>query len=273
MEAATARTAPAARPPRTKPRRKAAPPKRRARAAKSSGARRSAARGTQAPAGRLIRPAMAGAALFPQAAMRSAGAVRDFSDSGLIVRLTRGRSWIAVLCALLGGIVALNVLSLSLTAGSGRTSLQIAELKTDISSLQAQIEEKLSAVKVEAEAARLGLANPDPQEISFLNAKEADARRVAHLLATDGFLLAPSQPSSYPAPGTSYAPVPTAAPATTTTAETTTTTTTAAPTDTVSSAPDPAASGGAGETSSSSGTPSSGTSSGSSTGTTGGVGL
>jgi hypothetical protein len=268
MEAAAARTAPAARPtPRTKPRRKPAPPKRRPRSA------RSPARAQQAPAGRLIRPAMAGAALFPQAAMRSAGAVRDFSDSSLIVRLTRGRSWIAVLCALLGGIVALNVLSLSLTAGSGRTSLQIAELKTDISSLQAQIEEKLSAVKVEAEAARLGLANPDPQEISFLNAKEADARRVAHLLATDGFLLAPSQPSSYPAPGTSYAPVPTAAPATTTTAETTTTTTTAAPTDTVSSAPDPAASGGAGETSSSSGTPSSGTSSGSSTGTTGGVGL
>jgi hypothetical protein len=267
MEAATARTAPAARPgpaPRTKPKRKRAPAKRRPRPARSSG------RTAQAPAGRLIRPAMAGAALFPQAAMRSAGAVRDFSDSSLIVRLTRGRSWIAVLCALLGGIVALNVLSLSLTAGSGRTSLQIAELKTDISSLQAQIEEKLSAVKVEAEAARLGLANPDPQEISFLNAKEADARRVAHLLATDGFLLAPSQPSSYPAPGTSYAPVPTAAPATTTTAETTTT---AAPTDTVSSAPDPAASGGAGETSSSSGTPSSGTSSGSSTGTTGGVGL
>ena len=158
MEAATARTAPAARPaPRSKPRRKAAPAKRRTRPARSS------ARSGQAPAGRLIRPAMAGAALFPQAAMRSAGAVRDFSDSSLIHRLTRGRSWIAVLCALLGGIVALNVLSLSLTAGSGRTSLQIDELKTDVSSLQAQIEEKLSAVKVEAEAARLGLANPDPK--------------------------------------------------------------------------------------------------------------
>ena len=39
------------------------------------------------------------------------GAVRDLSDSGLIVRLTRGRGWIAVLCALLGGIVTLNVLS------------------------------------------------------------------------------------------------------------------------------------------------------------------
>ena len=214
---------------------------------------------------------MAGAALFPQAAMRSAGAVRDFSDSSLIHRLTRGRSWIAVLCALLGGIVALNVLSLSLTAGSGRTSLQIDELKTDVSSLQAQIEEKLSAVKVEAEAARLGLANPDPRSITFLSASDADARRVAHLLATDGFLLAPSQPSSYPEPGTTYAPVPTtSSPATT--AEPTTTT--AAPTTTVTPASPPATSEGTAGGSTGTGTPSSsGASSGSSTATTGGVGL
>jgi uncharacterized membrane protein YgcG len=214
---------------------------------------------------------MAGAALFPQAAMRSAGAVRDFSESGLIVRLTRGRSWIAVLCTLLGGIVALNVLSLSLTAGSGRTSLQIDELKTEVSGLQAQIEEKLSAVKVEAEAARLGLENPNPRAISWVLAKTANPNRVAHLLATDGFLLAPDQPSSYPAPGASYAPVPTAS-APTTTAETTTTATTA-PTSTVAPSTASAPRSGAQSGSSGSGTPSSGSSSGSSSGTTGGVGL
>ena len=208
---------------------------------------------------------MAGAALFPQAAMRSAGAVRDFSDSGLIVRLTRGRGWIAVLCALLGGIVALNVLSLSLTAGSGRTSLQIDELKTQISSLRAQIDEQLAAGKVEAEAARLGLANPDPKAITFLRAADADVRRVAHLLATDGFLLAPSLPSSYPAPGTSYAPVPTASP---TTATTTPTTTSAAPT---TNAPPSTAAAPSGEAAG--GSTGSGTSSGSSSPTTGGVGL
>jgi hypothetical protein len=214
---------------------------------------------------------MAGAALFPQAAMRSAGAVRDFSDSGLIVRLTRGRGWIAVLCTLLGGIVALNVLSLSLTAGSGRTSLQIDELKTEVSSLQARIEERLSAIRVEAEAVRLGLANPDPEAITFLRASDADARRVAHLLATDGFLLAPSLPSSYPAPGTSYAPVST----TTSGAPTAEATPTTAETTTVTPSETPAPSGGGAPTgtgTSTSGT-SSGTSSGSSSSTTGGVGL
>jgi hypothetical protein len=214
---------------------------------------------------------MAGAALFPQAAVRSAGAVRDLSDSGLIVRLTRGRGWIAVLCALLVGIVTLNVLSLSLNAGSGRTSLQIDELKTEVSSLRAQIDERLSAVKVQAEAARLGLANPDPRAITFLSAANANAARLAHLLATDSFLLAPSQPSSYPAPGTSYAPVPTTATAPTT--ATGPTTTTAAPTtETTSPAPTVTTTGTGG------GVPGGGSSgSGASTGspgaTTGGVGL
>lgn len=265
MEAATARAAPARAPARrAKPRRKTAPAKRRARPAKAS------TRARQAPAGRLMRPAMAGAALFPQAAMRSAGAVRDFSESGLIVRLTRGRGWIGVLCVLLAGIVTLNVLSLSLTSGSGRTSLQIDELKTDVSSLQAQIEEKLSAVKVEAEAARLGLANPDPKAITFLRANDADARRVAHLLATDGFLLAPSLPSSYPAPGTSYAPIPTASPPATATEATPTT---FAPTTTVAPSGAPTASGGAAGGSTGTSTSSSDASSGSSTATTGGVGL
>jgi hypothetical protein len=217
---------------------------------------------------------MAGAALFPQAAVRSAGAVRDLSDSGLIMRLTRGRGWIAVLCALLGGIVTLNVLSLSLNAGSGRTSLQIDELKTEVSSLRAQIDERVSAIKVQAEAARLGLANPDPRAITFLSAANANAARLAHLLATDSFLLAPSQPSSYPAPGTSYAPVPTTATAPTaaTTPTAPTTSTTAPTTETTSPAPTVTTTGTAG------GAPGGGSSgSGASTGspgaTTGGVGL
>jgi hypothetical protein len=203
-----------------------------------------------------MRPAVAA---LPQAAVRSVGAVRDFSDSGLIVRLTRGRSWIAVLCVLLGGIVALNVISLSLSAGSGRISLQADELKTQISALRAQIDERLSASRVEAEAARLGLAVPDPKAISYLSADDGDAQRLAHLLATDGFLLAPSLPSSYPTESTSSVPTSSTASPTTTVAPTTTTDSSSAGTTTPT-------------------TPSSGTSSGtaptsSGTSSTGGVGL
>jgi hypothetical protein len=216
-----------------------------------------------APA-RHFQPAAA-VALLPNAAVRSVGAIGDISDSSLIMRLTRGRGWIALLCALLGGIVALNVISLSLTAGSGRLSVEIDALKTDNSMLRGQIAERLSAARVEAAAANLGLANPNPQEISYLAARDGDAQRLAHLLDTGTFLTQPSQPSSYPAPGTSYAPVSTASPTTTTTETTTTSTTSAPPTATAPAAPPSTAAGGA-----SSGSGSSGGSTGS---TTGGVGL
>jgi uncharacterized membrane protein YgcG len=218
----------------------------------------------QAPAGRMMRPAVAGAALLPQAAVRSVGAVRDFSDSSLIMRLTRGRGWIAVLCALLGGIVALNVVSLSLNAGAGATSLRIDELKTQISSLNAQIDERLSASRVEAEASRLGLAVPDPKAITYLSASNGSAERLAHLLGTDSFLMAPSLPSSYPANGESYAPVSTSSTPTTTTTASPSPTTSATSTGTAPSSGSGSASG------ASAGSGSSSSSSGSSTG---GVGL
>jgi hypothetical protein len=212
----------------------------------------------------MMRPAVAGAALLPQAAVRSAGAVRDISDSSVIMRLTRGRGWIAVLCALLGGIVALNVVSLSLNAGSGRVSLQIDELKTQVSTLHAQIDERLSASRVEDEASRLGLAVPDPKSITYLSANDGSAERLAHLLGTDSFLMAPSLPSSYPSDGQSYAPVSTTStPTTTTTASPTPTTSTTATGTAPSSSSGSASGASAG----------SGSSTGSSGSSTGGVGL
>ena len=130
--------------------------------------------------------------------------MRDLSDSSLIMRLTRGRGWIAVLCALLGGIVALNVISLSLNADAGRLGLQIDRLETQNSALRAEVAERLSASRVETAATTLGLANPDPEEISYLSAKDGDARKLARLLSTGELLTEPSQPSSYPSAGESY---------------------------------------------------------------------
>jgi hypothetical protein len=217
--AATARSAPATARPATRRKRR---PTQRRRPAKPRPRLVREGQTQHASAARLVRPAMAGVALFPQAAVRSVGAVRDISDSGLIVRLTRGSGWIGVLCALLVGIVALNVISLSLNAGAGRLSLQIDELKTEVSGLQAQIDERLSASRLQQEAEQLGLAVPNPKSITYLHASEGDAQRLARLLSTDSFLTAPSLPSSYPAPGTSYAPVSTSStPPTTTTATST----------------------------------------------------
>ena len=235
--AATARQAAPARAPRRTP----------ARAPRRKSAPRPGARNA----------AVAGAALLPHAAAGAAGAVRDLSDSSLIMRLTRGRGWIAVLCALLGGIVALNVISLSLNADAGRLGLQIDRLETQNSALRAEVAERLSASRVETGATTLGLANPNPEEISYLSAKDGDAGKLARLLSTGELLMEPSQPSSYPSAGESYGLAPSSP-------TTDTTTTTPAP----SPPPSPP--------------PSTGTSSGGSSGTapsapssgiTGGVGL
>jgi len=236
------------RPPR-RPKRQPRRPARPNRALASAPAGRRPRPRTAPPAARVLQPAVAGAALLPHAAARTASTVRDLSDSGLIMRLTRGRGWIALLCALLGGIVALNVVSLSLNAGSGRLSVQIDELQTENSALRAQIDERLSSGRVEAEASALGLAVPRPKDITYLNASDRDANRLADLLRTDTLMQSTSLPSSYPSSsGSSSSSV----------SPTSSGPSSSAPSSSAPAAPAPASGGG---------------SSGSSTGTTGGVGL
>src|SRR3954452_24442711 len=119
--AATARSAAAPAPARKAPLRrkppvlKAAPartPARRAPARRKAPARR--------PGGQLI-PIAAGAAT----------AVRQLPDSGLMVRMTRGRVWIGVLGVLLVGIVAINVVTLSLSASAGHIDRNIGALEDE----------------------------------------------------------------------------------------------------------------------------------------------
>jgi hypothetical protein len=163
-----------------------------------------------ASAARMVQPAFAGAAagaaMLPHAAVRTAGAVRDLSDSGLIVRLTRGRGWIALLSALLFGIVALNVVSLSLNAGSGRVSQAVEELERQNSSLRAQLAEQLSASRIEGSAAVEGLAVPAPEDISYLSAEDGDIDRLVGLLENDTLLSGEPWTPSYASSTVSYVP-------------------------------------------------------------------
>ena len=133
-------------------------------------------------------PPWRGAALIPQAAVGAVGAVRDISDSSLIVRLTRGRGWIGVLCALLAGIVALNVFSLSINTTSGRVEQQISELERSNSALRATLADELSASKVELAAANLGLYTPPGDEVVFVDAADNDLDKLVALLENDTVL-------------------------------------------------------------------------------------
>jgi hypothetical protein len=155
-------------------------------------ARRAATRPAAAPARRRAarspRPAAraatrGGAAqLIPVAAARTAGAVGDIADCGLMLRMTRGRLWIAVLAALLAGIVALNVFSLSFSSSASRVAERSESLQRENSVLRAGLAQQLSSQRVEEIAASLGLEVPEPREIVYLKPDGRDAEVAARRL-------------------------------------------------------------------------------------------
>jgi hypothetical protein len=168
---APARKAPARKPPRG--RAVAAPAKAPARRAP---ARRPAPR--RAPA--TTRPKLA------LVAGRTAVAVRRLPDSGLVVRMTRGRAWIAVLAVLLVGIVALNVATLSFGASSGKIDEQITSLEQEISMLEGREAKYFSTARIRSEAAAAGLAMPTAEEPTVVEFEPADVATAAARLAAAG---------------------------------------------------------------------------------------
>jgi hypothetical protein len=157
------RTAPAPRPSRTTPPVRRAP------------ARRPATK--RAPA---ARPKLA------VAAGRTAVAVRELPDSSLVVRMTHGRLWIAVLGVLLVGIVALNVATLSFAAGSGKIDEQITALEKENSMLESREAERFSTARIRGEAASLGLAMPNTEEPKLVEYEPGDVAAAAARLSAAG---------------------------------------------------------------------------------------
>jgi hypothetical protein len=108
---------------------------------------------------------------------RTAATVRDLPDSGLIVRMTRGRAWIAVLGVLLVGIVALNVVTLSFAASQGKIDEQITALENENSALGSRVSRLDATKRIRYEAAANGYAmaagvdphviTPGPEDVSI----------------------------------------------------------------------------------------------------------
>jgi hypothetical protein len=190
------KTAPAPPPSRTAPppRRKAAPV-RPAPQKKAAPARRPRSRPT--PKGTAASPAPArrapartktktkravGGQLIPLAG-RTAVAVGQLPDSGLVVRMTRGRAWIGVLGVLLVGIVALNVVTLSFAASSGKIDEQRTAVEQDISVTSGRVEHLYGIGSVRGRAASLGLTMPASTDIHFAQAGPDDVATAAQRLA------------------------------------------------------------------------------------------
>jgi hypothetical protein len=172
----------------------------------------------------------------PGAVGRTPVAVSGLADSGLVLRLTRGRLWIGLLTALLVGIVALNVLALSFSASSSKVGRQADALERANSALRARIADDIANERVQHAATRLGLIVPEPGAIRYLGTGANDAAIAARRLASGELTgLAAAPVATVPA---TSAPATTATSTDTTTATSTSTSTdtTAPPADTASAA-------------------------------------
>lgn len=128
----------------------------------------------------------AGVVMLPVAAVNgAAGAVGGVADSGFVVGITRGRLWIALLGALLGGIVALNVWGLSLSASTSATAAKIDELERANSVQRARIAKRSSIQRVESNAsAELGLGVPSADAVRYVRYRPRAPARAAKRLAS-----------------------------------------------------------------------------------------
>jgi hypothetical protein len=127
-----------------------------------------------------------GGQLIPLA-VGTAGAVRRLPDSGLRVRLTRGRAWIALLGVLLVGIVAVNVVTLSLAATVGHIDQNVLALEQENSLLRGRDAQRSGSARVRHDAeATLGLLMPTTEQIGYVEAGPNDVAVAAQRLAAAG---------------------------------------------------------------------------------------
>jgi hypothetical protein len=116
----------------------------------------------------------------------AATAVRQLPDSSLMVRMTRGRAWIAVLGVLLAGIVALNVVTLSIAASAGHVDQNIQALEQENTLLHSRDAERSGAARVRHDAAELGLVMPTSDQVGYIEAGPRDVAVAAQRLAAAG---------------------------------------------------------------------------------------
>lgn len=175
---ATVQGSAAARKPRAAATRTATKSRPKARAA--SPARRTARPATRRPAA----SGGGGVIAFPAVAVgRTAHAVSGLADCGLVTGMARSRAWIGVLGVLLAGIVAVNVIGLSLSASNSAVAAKIDAIERDNSVQRHRIAGRSSTERIQQEATALGLAIPDPDAIHYLNAGGGDAAVAAKRLA------------------------------------------------------------------------------------------
>jgi tetrahydromethanopterin S-methyltransferase subunit F len=100
-----------------------------------------------------------------------------------MVRMTRGRAWIAVLGVMLAGIVAINVITLSLSAAAGHIDRNIEALEEENSLMRGRDAKLSGSARVRHDAAALGLAAGTTDQIGYVRASRKDVAVAAQRLA------------------------------------------------------------------------------------------
>jgi hypothetical protein len=136
----------------------------------------------KAPARRIAPARRPGGQLIPLAA-GAATAVRQLPDSSLMVRMTRGRAWIVVLGVLLAGIVAINVMTLSLAASVGQVDQNVQALDGENSILRSRDAALSGVSRVRHDAAALGLSLATTDRIGYVSFEPRDVTVAAERLA------------------------------------------------------------------------------------------
>ena len=171
------------------------------------------AKRTSAPSRKSARPA---------AGTRARRAARSAQPG--IDRVLRGRAYIAVVFALLTGIVFFNVTLFELNSGIARTNERAGLLKRQNARLRLHVARLGSSERIQEEAAKRGFVLPAPGEVRYLRANpRADGRAAARRIRRPEPQTAPppepaiQQPQNAQTPAGATAPTaaqPTAPPAT-----------------------------------------------------------
>jgi len=99
-------------------------------------------------------------------------------------RLLRGRGWIALIGALLVGVVFLNVGLLDRGNGVARDAERVEELGRENAELRSAVARLGSSERIQRVAAERGLVLPEPGDVRYLRAnRKLDAKRAAARIA------------------------------------------------------------------------------------------
>lgn len=119
-------------------------------------------------------------------ASKTVGAVGRLPESPAVRGMAKSRIWIGVIGVLLAGIVAVNVITVSLGADLSHTQVQIQKLERENTILGSQAVNAVSIPTVQAEAGEAGMVTPPTEEINFLTHSPEHFAAAAERLAAQG---------------------------------------------------------------------------------------